>query len=295
MNRRAMCWTVLMGGILFPATLAATQNVFNPDWSPDGQRIVFERQIGGEDLYHLYVVELASGTVERIGDRSFSETDATWSPDGTVLAYVSHERGASMISVMRADGSQPRRLSDGSRVDYSPSWSPDGAMIAFVSRASRSGGNHDVTVVRASGSGRRVVSDGVTNNQGPVWLPDGHLMIVARGEWPRFALYQLDITTHDARPMIPPADSSSDGHPAISPDGRKLAFKSNRDGNDEIYLYDFDTSKIVRVTENPGRDWMPAWSPDGSRLAIASERDGTWGIWVLTLNDGSAHRVDAGR
>ncbi|HEV2840754.1 MAG TPA: hypothetical protein VGW39_05460 [Chthoniobacterales bacterium] len=61
---------------------------------------------------------------------------------------------------------------------------------------------------------------------------------------------------------------------AWSPDGTKIAFASERDGNSEIYVMNADGSNQVRVTNNPAGDYEPRWSPDGTKFAFISDRGG---------------------
>ena len=69
-----------------------------------------------------------------------------------------------------------------------------------------------------------------------------------------------------------------------------VAFTSNRDGDDEIFVMGADGSGQVRVTDNLFSDSEPAWSPDGTRLAFSSDRDGNREIYVVTT-DGSGRPV----
>ena len=77
--------------------------------------------------------------------------------------------------------------------------------------------------------------------------------------------------------------------PAWSPDGRKLAFVSRRDGNSEIYVINADGSGQENLTQHPARDSHPSWSPDGRKLAFVSRRDGNSEIYVMSA-DGSGLR-----
>jgi TolB protein len=77
------------------------------------------------------------------------------------------------------------------------------------------------------------------------------------------------------------AEDVDDTSPVWSPDGQKIAFISQRDGDREIYVMDADGQNVVNVTRHPADDWTPAWSPDGSRLGFASIRAGNWEIFVM--------------
>ena len=76
---------------------------------------------------------------------------------------------------------------------------------------------------------------------------------------------------------------------AWSPDGRKLAFVSRRDGNSEIYVINADGSEQENLTQHPARDSHPSWSRDGRKLAFVSRRDGNSEIYVMNA-DGSGLR-----
>jgi TolB protein len=70
--------------------------------------------------------------------------------------------------------------------------------------------------------------------------------------------------------------------PVWSPDGKHIAFTSNRDGNYDIYVMNADASDLRNVTRDPGQDNYAAWSPDGERLAFISNRSGAYEVYVMT-------------
>ena len=79
-------------------------------------------------------------------------------------------------------------------------------------------------------------------------------------------------------------NDDADGSPSWSPDGQRIAFDSNRDGDWELYVMNADGSEVRKLTQNDGSDYYPAWSPDGQRIAFQSDRDGDFEIYVLMLN-----------
>ena len=80
---------------------------------------------------------------------------------------------------------------------------------------------------------------------------------------------------------------AADQMQAWSPDGSRIAFASNRDGNPEVYVMNADGTGQTRLTNNPAIDDGPAWSPDGSQIAFASYRSGDWEVYVMNT-DGTA-------
>jgi dipeptidyl aminopeptidase/acylaminoacyl peptidase len=87
------------------------------------------------------------------------------------------------------------------------------------------------------------------------------------------------------------AVGAADRDPSWAPDGRRLAFMSNRDGNEEIYVLDTETGVQTRLTFNPAQDHDPTWSPDGTQIAFASDRDGNQEIYVIPAAGGPERRL----
>ena len=185
------------------------------------------------------------------------------------------------IYVMNADGSGRRRLTNNDTFDNDPDWSPDGKRIAFSSlREGRLG----VFVMNADGTQQKrltPLTETAGGVQRPTFSPDGRIALQGRVRQDIYVINPdgtglTNITRHPAR----------DHGAAWSPDGGRIAFVSERDGNEEIYVMDPDGKDVVRLTFSDARDRRPAWSPDNSRIAFHSDRDGDQEIYVMNA-DGS--------
>jgi Tol biopolymer transport system component len=201
------------------------------------------------------------------------------------------------IYVVNADGSGERQVTSTAGNSNGPAWSPNGRLISFHSNRGGGGfGGSDIYVVSAFDTSdvRRLTNLtglGLGGAHFANWSPNGR-QVVFNSFWggqPKRDIYVIDIDgtgltklTQDPDPLVPIDDT----RPDWSPDGARIAFQSNRTGNNEIYLMNPDGSDVRQLTSHPATDAAPEWSPDGERIAFQSNRDGNDDIWVMNA-DGS--------
>jgi TolB protein len=227
-----------------------------PAWSPDGRRVAFTAVRRGR--VGLYVID-ADGRSERLLARDASPHDPAWSPDGERIAFTREIRNSSALFVIDADGSNERRLTrNPGRFDVDPAWSPDGRTIVFASQSSANTADADLFLIGADGRHERRLTAKRIYVDGPSWSPDGNWIAFARddrkGEMSVYVIgakgtTSLRLTRPDQQVQPwPPLRPSIDAFPAWSPDGKRLAFASDRSGSFRLYVMAADGSNQVQLT-----------------------------------------------
>jgi Tol biopolymer transport system component/DNA-binding winged helix-turn-helix (wHTH) protein len=259
----------------------------NPNWSPDGRTILFDSDRDGNQ--EVYVMDADGGNQIRLTRNNAVDTTASWSPDGSLIAFASNrDTGPPYnpynldIYVMNADGSNVRRIVDDAEYDVGPQWSPDGRKILFMTGRNR---NFDVYEMNADGTRQRnLTADNDKSDGAPAWSIDGHNIAFVRRIEGKDQVFVMDSAGGNLKQVTHNAATSSS--PRWSPDGSKLIFHTDRDGNLEIYITSVD-GELAQLTDDAADDLSPDWSPDGNTIAFSSNRNGKQHIYVMNA-DGSA-------
>jgi Tol biopolymer transport system component/tRNA A-37 threonylcarbamoyl transferase component Bud32 len=215
--------------------------------------------------------------VER--DGAVRAVDSSWSGELTGRPALSPDGGAAVMSVQGASGPQVwvKQLDRGpvSRVADAgarPTWSPDGTSIVFSSPGGR------LQRVPADGSALPV-SLGVNGNYAHVSRDGQWVVFVERGD-----IYGVRTDADTTRSTLV-ADAATQLNPALSPDGRWLAYSSDESGTFQVYVRPFPDTKVAKRQVSIASGWAPRWSRSGREIFYL---DGESNFWVAEVMQGRA-------
>ncbi|MDP2875620.1 MAG: hypothetical protein Q8O00_05495, partial [Holophaga sp.] len=180
---------------LFPAKGGPQGPCTTPVWSPNGKRLAFVQgdKRGNTDIM---VLDVGTGRVRRLTDSNCINTEPTWNPAGTQIAFTSDREGTPQVYLMEEDGSNVRRLTVEGAYNGSASWSPTGSMIAYVSRFE---GKFDLFVYKLGEGKSYQITTGVSSSESPDWSPDERRLVFSSGSLGGMQLYTTDLSGNTLR------------------------------------------------------------------------------------------------
>ena len=302
--------TVLVAALVAPVTAAATFPGAN-------DRILFQRGFPGD----LYSIAPEGGAVAPLVRGAL--TDATYSPDGTRIAFsrARTERSPVEIAVANADGSGVRAVTRQRGFAVGAAWSPDGSALIYAGDegAPPPAGPDElpaplrIRVVDVDGSNDRRLLAPRRDGVDPVYSPDGtsiaYQVTRFRRRVARNRIWVANADGTRARPVTA-AGGRNEQNPSWSPDGTQLAIEVAPVGDDDrprsdIAVMNADGGGLRRVASTRWWETNPIWSPDGTRIAFTSDRDtrprrserlGTgFELYTAAADGGDVRRLTANR
>jgi Tol biopolymer transport system component len=276
----------------------ASEGLYGPylAWTPDSKCLAFPYMEAEQKLPTLFLISVETGEKRRLTAPSASAYGGTapaFSPDGQTLAF---SQGGDLYLLRLGEDyrpqGEPERVATGNLRNFGASWTPDGREIVFSS------GNYT-----SAGLWRMEVS----KRTKPVRLgfaPEfaGAPSISRSGKRLAYAAENFDsniwrVDLHDpgrkpGRPVQFISSTKAEDNPAYSPDGRRVAFVSDRSGAYEVWVCDADGSNAVQLTSLRGLVVRgPRWSPDGERIAFHAVVEGNQDVYMVGAGGGTPRRL----
>ncbi len=232
-----------------------------PDWSPDGQKIVFISPCpANQDEYAnaaMFILNADGSGLRPLDTRPGGDFTPAWSPDGKTIAFTTLRDPIRHIYLYDLETNKTSRLSPPSSNDAHPDWAPDGSKVVFETTRA---GDLQVWTVNPDGSSPREFSPaGGSADSLPVWSPDGA---------------QIYYVSGSSRPLIKVKAFGEAGaqegqigeyQPAwklsLSPDARLIAFEGLHQDQPAIFIIRVEGGEPLAIISHAGADFDPSWKP----------------------------------
>jgi TolB protein len=215
--------------------------------------------------------------VRRFCNEIIHSLTGEWGYFDSRIAFISNGTGHKEIYIGDFNGADPQQFTRHSSIALFPAWSTDAKSLAYTCYARRGA---DIFIHPVSGRGDINVISKTGINSTPAWMPGKQNMLAATFSFT--GDQEIYLISSDGAVVRKLTDQwGIDTSPAFSPDGKQMAFVSDRSGSPQIYIQDMENGRARRLTFQGGYNTQPRWSPRGDLIAYSSMEGGEINIYVI--------------
>jgi Tol biopolymer transport system component/DNA-binding winged helix-turn-helix (wHTH) protein len=264
-------------------------------WSPGGKWLVLSDKSSTNEPFSLFLFSPETGEKRRLTSPPASvigDCSPAFSPDGKSVAFVRVISAVvGEVYLVSADGGEPEQLTFSGEGISNLTWTPDGREIVF---SSRYGGKSNLLRIPFEGGTPQWLSESGNSAQYPAFSLRGNRLAWVRNtdntDIFRITLNSKTEAKEQPANVIP--STAIETSPRYSPDGKRIAFVSNRSGSDEIWVSGSEGENPVRLTSFRGPlVGSPSWSPDGRQIVFDCRPEGNADIFTISSEGGQPRRL----
>jgi serine/threonine protein kinase len=268
------------------------------DWSPDGKNIVVSSASDSSGAHGIVLISVDTGkkqkltSPENINTIFTGDANPRFSPDGSEIAFIrALSYSITELCVVPSAGGKVKQLTFDKHHIVSEAWTPDGKEIVFSSNKS---GNSALWRIPSVGGSAKIVA-GTGEGAGAIDIAKEGNELAYIHTTSNLNIWHLDLSKSNSVLKSPTkliTSTQTQIEPQYSPDGKYIAFTSNRSGNTEIWRCNSDGTNPVQLTSFEGPSpGTPRWSPDGQSISFDCAATGNENIYVINASGGKPHQI----